>query len=121
MAVAAAAIGVTASLAVASGSPSNPGASSRAITNLGKAQYASPVGRIPPPVKPLFHQALTGQAHQAVARDLGQTIICYKPDGSAASIAILDRANPNAPITWEQKESVCAMDSRIRGIPGEHP
>jgi hypothetical protein len=121
MALAAAAIGVPASLAVASGSPPNPKAPLPVNTNPDKTAYASPTGRIPPPVTPLSRQDLTKQVYQAVARDLGQTIICYKPDGSAASIAILDRANPNAPITWKQKESVCAMDSRIRGIPGEHP
>ena len=121
MALAVAAIGVPASLALASGYPSSPRASLPVSTNPDKTLHTSPIGSVPPTVKPPSRQALTNQAMQAVARDLGNTIVCYKPDGSAAAIVILDRANPNAPITWKQKESVCAMDSRISGMPGEHP
>jgi hypothetical protein len=121
MALAVAAIGVPASLALASWSPSSPRASLPVSTKPDTTLYASPIGSVPPPVRPPSRQALTNQAMQAAARDLGNTIVCYKPDGSTAAIAILDRANPNAPVTWKQKESVCAMDSRISGIPGEHP
>jgi hypothetical protein len=74
-----------------------------------------------PSSRSLPRQAGINQARLAVARDPGSTIVCYKPDGSVAAIAIVDKVNPNAPITWKQKESVCARDARISGIPGEHP
>jgi hypothetical protein len=53
MALAAAAIGVPTSVALASGPPPNPKASLPADTNPGTTPDVSPVGPGPPPVKPL--------------------------------------------------------------------
>ena len=112
--------GVTATAAASSGdsdpSPSIPKTQLPANINPDKAPVTDPSKISPEVAVPISVQQQAAQARTWAAQEPNTRLVCFRPDGSVAGMADLDRVDPSRPLT-----ASAAADFCNRAAPGSHP